>query len=119
MQQPSFSRPSADPAFTEQLAPKEQEMLQRLLGNDAIPAAEEPQRDGRPAQRGGEGRPLHAVPAPEKEERTKEDRSHRTTVWLSPVLQRRIRIRALERDQTVSAYLRELLSRDGIADDGS
>ena len=30
--QPSFSRPSADPAFTEQLKPKEKEMLSTLLG---------------------------------------------------------------------------------------
>lgn len=51
-----------------------------------------------------------------KQARPKEDRSHRTTVWLSPDVQRRIRIRALERKQTVSAYLLELLARDGITD---
>jgi len=110
--QPSFSRPSADPAFTEQLEPKEKEMLSTLLGEQ--PAASDTKEE-RSKRAGGS---LRAVPSPQpKEVRVREDRSHRTTVWLSPALQRQIRIRALERDQTVSGYLRELLARDGIADD--
>lgn len=95
----SFRRPSAAPDFLraqETLEPNQAALLAKLQGSD--PPASTPQ-----------------VKAP----RAKEDRSHRTTVWLSPVVQRKIRIRALERGQTVSAYLLELLARDGICDEPS
>jgi hypothetical protein len=91
----AFARPSTAPDFLkaqDALNDSEQTMLAKLRG-DATEA--KPARLPRGA---------------------KEDRSHRTTVWLSPVVQRRIRIRALERGQTVSAYLLELLARDGITD---
>lgn len=101
MRNKAFARPSAEPDFLhaqEGLESGEREMLATLRGTLPSPAPS-------PAPRAQRTRAAVA-----------EDRSHRTTIWLSPSIQRQIRIRALERQQTVSAYLLELLARDGIKD---
>lgn len=97
MPAPKFQRPSTSSDFLraqEQLEPDAQKMLATLVGKG-----------------GGEGRGEPAANG-----RSKEDRSHRTTLWLSPSVQRQIRLRAMEQGKTVSAYLLGLLAREGIAD---
>ncbi len=98
MRRPTFGRPSASPDFLkaqETLEPDEQKLLGTLTGS--------PQNESDPA-----------TTTAKQRERIREDRTHRTTIWLPVEVQRQIRIRALERGQTISAYVLELLARDGL-----
>lgn len=117
MRPSAFGRPSTAPDFLkeqESLGRDESELLAKLRGDEESvspppPTPPSPRRAATPSK----PKPAKREPQP----RAREDRSHRTTVWLSPTVQRRIRIRALERNQTVSGYLLDLLARDGITDD--